>query len=190
MAFLSLGTGNIMALKPTIFKMNINLCDLNRDVYDTLSLTVAQHPSETTERMMARVMAFCFNAQEFLTFTKGLSVADDPDIWAKSLDDLFLLWIDVGEPAFERIKKASHQAKRVKVYSFNTKSEVWWKQSQSDFANIKVDVNQFQFSEIQMLAKLVKRSMDFSVTITGNSAYVAAELGECEVTCDNLQAVE
>lgn len=190
MAFLSLQIGNMMALKPTIFKMNINLSDLNRDIYETLNLTVAQHPSETTERMMARVMAFCFNAQEFLSFTKGLSVADDPDIWAKSLDDQFLLWVDVGEPAFERIKKASHQAKQVKIYSFNTKSDVWWKQSQSDFANLKVEVNQFHFSQIQQLAKLVKRTMDFSVTITGNSAYVAAELGECEISCESLQLIE
>ena len=96
----------IVAIKPTIFKMNINLADLNNDLYDTLNLTVAQHPSETPERMMARVLAYCLNTQEFLSFTKGLSVADDPDIWAKSLADEFLLWIDVGEPAFERIKKA------------------------------------------------------------------------------------
>ncbi|WP_354624520.1 YaeQ family protein [Psychromonas sp. MME2] len=176
-----------MALKPTIFKMNINLSDLNRDVYETLNLTVAQHPSETLERMMARVVAYCLNAQEFLSFTKGLSVADDPDIWAKGLDDQFLLWIDVGEPAFERIKKASHQAKQVKVYSFNSKSDVWWKQSQADFATVKVEVNQLQFVQIQALAKLVKRTMDFSVTITGDSAYIATELGECEISCLNLQ---
>ncbi|WP_028862963.1 YaeQ family protein [Psychromonas aquimarina] len=176
-----------MALKPTIYKMNINLSDLNNDVYDTLNLTVAQHPSETLERMTARVMAFCLNAQEFLTFTKGLSVADDPDIWAKSLADEFLLWIDVGEPAFERIKKARRQAQAVKVYSFNTKSAVWWKQSQADFAAVDVEVYQFQFEQIQALAKLLKRSMDLSLTISGDSLYAAAELGECEVTCSALQ---
>ena len=176
-----------MALKPTIFKMNINLSDLNNDLYDTLNLTVAQHPSETLERMMARVMAYCLNAQEFLSFTKGLSVADDPDIWAKSLSDEFLLWIDVGEPAFERIKKARRQAQAVKVYSFNTKSDVWWKQSQADFATLDVEVYQFEFAQIQALAKLVKRSMDLSVTISADSLYLAAELGECEVTCSALQ---
>jgi len=176
-----------MALKPTIFKMNINRSDLNNDIYDTFNLTVAQHPSETAERMMARVLAYCLNTQEFLTFTKGLSVADDPDIWAKSLADEFLLWIDVGEPTFERIKKARRQAQAVKVYSFNTKSDVWWKQSQADFAGIDVEVYQFQFDQIQALTKLLKRSMDLSVTISGDSLYVAAELGECEVTCSILQ---
>ncbi|MEH6453393.1 MAG: YaeQ family protein [Psychromonas sp.] len=176
-----------MALKPTIFKMNINLSDLNNDIYDTLNLTVAQHPSETTERMMARVMAYCLNTQEFLTFTKGLSVADDPDIWAKSLDDQFLLWIDVGEPAFDRIKKATRQAKAVKVYSFNTKSGVWWKQSQTNFSSLKAEVFQFDFEEIQTLAKHCKRTMDFSVTLSGDTAYIATESGECEINCLALQ---
>lgn len=177
-----------MALKPTIFKININLSDLNRDLYEPLSLTVAQHPSETLERMMARVMAYCLNAQEFLIFTKGLSVADDPDIWAKSLADEFLLWVDVGEPSFERIKKACRQAKEVKVYSFNTKSDVWWKQSQNDLQTIDADIYQFEFSQIQALTKLVKRSMDLSVTISGDSLYVAGEKGECEINCSALQA--
>jgi len=178
-----------MALKPTIFKMNVNRSDLNNDVYDAFSLTVAQHPSETTERMMARVIALCLHSQEeFITFTKGLSNVDDPDIWAKSLSDEFLLWIDMGEPAFERIKKGCRQAKSACVYSFNSKSDVWWQQTQHDFSTLKnLSVFQFQFDQIQQLAKLVKRTMELSITISGETTYVASELGECEVTHTVLQ---
>lgn len=179
-----------MALKPTIFKININLSDLNNDLYDTLNLTVAQHPSETQERMLVRVLAYCINAQEFLSFTKGLCVAEDPDIWAKSLAGEYLLWIDVGEPAFERIKKACRQAQAVKVYSFNSKSDVWWKQSENDFAKLDVEVYQFQYSQIKALAGLLQRTMDLSLTLSGDSVFVAAELGECEITCRTLQAIE
>ena len=75
-----------MALKPTIFKFKISLSDLNRNHYDTLNLTVAQHPSETAERMMVRVLAFCINAQEHLVFTPGLSAVDEPDLWVHTLD--------------------------------------------------------------------------------------------------------
>lgn len=96
-----------MALKPTVFKFQVSLSDLNRNYYDTLNLTVAQHPSETTERMMARVLAFCINAQEHLDFTRGLSTVEEPDIWARTLDDQISLWIDVGEPAVDRIKKSN-----------------------------------------------------------------------------------
>jgi len=176
-----------VALKPTIFKFKISLSDLNRNYYDTLNLTVAQHPSETPERMMVRVLAFCINAQEHLAFTQGLSAVDEPDIWAHSLDGQLALWIDVGEPAVDRIKKARRIAQAVKVYSFNTKSNAWWAQAGDQFNKLKVDVYQFEWAEIEALALLLQRTLDLSITITGDSAYIAAESGECEVEWRVLQ---
>ncbi|MDH5370099.1 MAG: YaeQ family protein [Gammaproteobacteria bacterium] len=176
-----------MAIKPTIYKMRISLSDLNRNYYDTLNLTLAQHPSETIERMMVRVLAYCINAEENLAFSKGLSEVDEPDIWKHSLDDQILLWIDVGEPAVDRIKKAGHIAKAVKVYSFNSKSDVWWSQVQNKMKMLPASVFKFEWDEIQALAALVERTMDMSISITGDSAYVATERGECEVGWEVLQ---
>ena len=176
-----------MAIKPTIYKLKISLSDLNRNYYDTLNLTLAQHPSETVERMMVRVLAYCINAEERLAFAKGLNADDEPDIWARSLDDQISLWIDVGEPAVERIKKASRLASTLKVYCFNSKSDVWWSQAQAKISRLKASIFQFQWEEIQALAALVQRTMEISVTITGDSAYVATELGECEVSWLVLQ---
>jgi uncharacterized protein YaeQ len=177
-----------MALKPTIYKFKIALTDLNRQYYDTLNLTIAQHPSETLERMMARMLAFCLNAQESLAFTKGLSSAEEPDLWAHTPDGRIALWIDVGEPAPERIKKATRIAQAVKVYSFNSKSNVWWMQEQAKLNPLNAAVFRFQWPDIQALAKLVQRTMDISVTVSEESAYVAAEAGECEVGWVVLQA--
>ena len=176
-----------MALKPKIYKLRISLSDVDRDYYDALNLTVAQHPSETLERMMVRVLAFCINAQEHLAFTKGLCAVDEPDIWVRTLDDRLALWIDVGEPAVDRIKKATRLSPAVKVYSFNSKSDVWWSQGRARFNELPVSVFQFQWTSIQALADLVQRTMDISITITGDSAYVAAESGECEVSWVPLQ---
>ena len=176
-----------MALKPTIYKLRIALSDINRNYYDTLNLTLAQHPSETVERMMVRVLAYCINAQEQLTFTKGISEAEEPDIWARTLDDQLMLWIDVGEPAAERIKKATRIAPTVKIYSFNSKSNVWWQQGQAKFKGLAVSVFQFQWKDVQTLATLAQRTMELSVTITDDSAYVATQTGECEVAWVTLQ---
>lgn len=176
-----------MALKPTIFKFKISLSDLNRHYYDSLNLTVAQHPSETPERMMVRVLVFCINAQGQLAFTPGLSAVDEPDIWAHSLDGQLALWIDVGEPAADRIKKATRLAQSVKVYSFNSKSNAWWAQAGAPFNKLAVSVYQFEWEKIQALAALLQRTMDLSITITGDSAYIAAESGECEVDWTILQ---
>jgi len=176
-----------MALKPKIYKSRITLSDIDRDYYTTLNLTIAQHPSETLERMMVRVLAFCINAREQLTFTKGLCAVEEPDIWARTLDDQISLWIDVGEPAVERIKKATRLSPAVKVYSFNSKSDVWWEQGRTRFNELPVSVYQLQWQDVQALAALVQRTMDVSVTITGESAYVAAAAGECEVSWVPLQ---
>lgn len=175
-----------MAIKPTIFKFRISLSDLNRDYYDTLNLTVAQHPSENTERMMTRVLAYCINAQEFLSFTKGLSDVEKPDIWVRTLDEQTALWIDIGEPALERVKKACRSAQAVKVYSFNTKTDVWWDQDESKFKQLCAEYYRFEWADILALAKMVERTMDFSVTITGDSAYIATSLGECEIPWQTL----
>ena len=171
-----------MASGSKICKLKISLSDIDRNHYDTLSLTVAQHPSETTERMMVRILVFCINARENLEFTKGLCAVDEPDIWAHSLDGQLLLWIDVGEPSVERIKKASRIANEVKVYSFNRKSIPWWEQGRDKFSQLKASFYRFEWQSIQSLAALYQRTMQLSITITGDSAYVATGLGECEVS--------
>jgi len=176
-----------LAIKPTIYKLRIALSDLERHYYDSLNLTIALHPSETQERMVARVLAFCLNAQTDLSFTKGLSAIDEPDIWLKLMDDTVDLWIDVGEPSVDRVKKASRQAKKVRVYSFNSKSDVWWEQSQSKVQFSNVSVTRFDYAQIEALTSHLERTSDWSVTVTGQSAYVATSSGEVEVTWDILK---
>jgi len=68
-----------MALRATIYKIELNVADMSRHHYATYPLTVARHPSETDERMMVRLLAFALNAHEDLNFTKGISDADEPD---------------------------------------------------------------------------------------------------------------
>ena len=97
------------------------------------------------------------------------------------------MWIDVGEPSVDRIKKASRQAREVKVYSFNSKSDVWWEQGRSKFAMLKASIFRFDLQSVKAFAALIERTMDVSITITGNSAFIAADLGECEVAWEPLQ---
>ncbi|MGD8110875.1 YaeQ family protein [Vibrio sp. TRT 17S01] len=179
-----------MALKPTIFKFRIALSDTNRDYYDTVNLTIAQHPSENLPRMIARVLAFCLNAQEGLTFTKGLSNIDEPDIWLQSLDGQTELWIEVGEPAVDRIKKACRQAKSVKVYSFNSKSNVWWEQTKNKVTQYPVEIVRFPWEPIEELANNLVRTMELSIMLTGTSLFIDSDSGSTEVCWETLQSNE
>jgi len=177
-----------VAIKPTIYKFKIDLSDVDRNYYDTLNLTVALHPSENPERMMARLMAFCMNAREDLTFTKGLCAVEEPDIWARTPDGRIDLWIDMGEPSFDRIKKAARQASRVTVYAFHFNAHGWWQRESSKYEGLDVSVYQLQWAGIQALAGMIRRTMDLSVTISGGTAYVSCPDGECEVTCTPLHS--
>lgn len=179
-----------MALKPTIFKIKVSLSDLNREVYDSLSLTIAQHPSETTERMMVRVLAYCLNSSASLVLCKGLSDTDEPDLWDLSDAGETELWIEVGEPSVERLKKATRAAKQVVVYCFNSKAPTWWNLEASKLDSEKLAVFQLPWLEVKALGALVERTMDISVTVSGDSVYVATAQGEQEITLVALKHSE
>lgn len=180
-----------MALKPTIYKFRISLSDLNRDFYDNFSFTVAQHPSENNARMLARVIAYCLNSRHPLKFTKGLSTTDEPDIWAHSLDDQILVWIDVGEPDAERVKKSSRKSERVKIYSFNTKSELWWQQNRQAISNYaNVEVYQLEHSALQVIACSLTRGMDMSVMISDTSIFIDIDSGSFKLDWKRLSRNE
>src|SRR5436853_4483687 len=120
-----------MALKSTIFKAELQVSDLDRSHFATHALTIARHPSETDERMMVRLLAFAFNADERLEFGRGLSSEEEPDLVKRDLTGSIELWIDVGLPDEREIRKASGRADEVKVYIYGGRGAgMWWAQKQ------------------------------------------------------------
>jgi len=177
-----------MALKPTIYKFDLALADMDRNCYESLPLTVAQHPSETIERMVVRVLARCLHHHERLTFTRGLSENEEPDLWQKSLDGRIERWIEVGEPSLERLKKAARLADEVIVISFNTRSDVWWRQLAGRLPADTASVYRLSWPEVVTLAALIGRTGELSVTIDRPSLFVAAEVGQAELILETLRA--
>ncbi|MBZ0093098.1 MAG: YaeQ family protein, partial [Sulfuricellaceae bacterium] len=102
-----------MAIKSTIIKADLQIADMDRAYYHNHALTIAQHPSETDERIMVRVLAFALYADENLAFGKGLSADDEPDLWQKDPTGAIDLWIDVGLPDERAIRKACGRARQV-----------------------------------------------------------------------------
>ena len=105
-----------MAISSTVFVFEIDLSDTDRHVYETLSLRIARHPSESDEFLVARLLAYCLEFTEGIEFSKGLSAADDPPIAVRDLTGTLRAWIDVGTPSVERLHRASKAAPRVAVY--------------------------------------------------------------------------
>lgn len=164
-----------MAIKSTVFKVDLQITDIDRGYYQTHLLTVARHPSETNERMFMRIIAFSINASDALQFTKGISSDDEPDIWEKSLSDETILWIDLGQPDEKRIRQACGKAQSVIIYTYNQRSAtIWWEQIKDKlkrFNNLSV-VN-LSISDIEGIETMVARTIELQCTIQDGQVWLS-----------------
>src|ERR1700755_3586207 len=106
-----------MALGATIYVFSIELSDSDRGVYESLELRVARHPSEAPDYLITRVLAYCLEYTEGISFSNGLSTPDEPTIAVRDLTGALRVWIDVGAPSAERLHRASKATPRVAVYT-------------------------------------------------------------------------
>jgi uncharacterized protein YaeQ len=161
-----------MALKPTIYKAQVELADSDNNRYESLALTLARHPSETLERMATRLLAYCLNAERGLEFTRGLSTAEEPDIWQHSDNGEIAHWIEVGQPEHPRLRKACGRARQVSLYTFGKSSDTWWKLNGEAIGALPhLHAWQFAWPEIVAIAALLERTMQLSVSIVGGIIY-------------------
>src|SRR6202047_1928680 len=87
-----------MALGDTIYVFDIELANSDSSVYASLRVSVARHPSETPERLCARVHADCLEFTEGIALANGLSDPHEPAIAVRDLTGVLKAWIDVGAP--------------------------------------------------------------------------------------------
>ena len=106
-----------MALTATIYNFTIGLSDVDRAVYESLSLKAARHPSESAEHLLTRVLAYCLEYAEGIAFSRGISDPDEPALSVRDLTGALKVWIDIGSPDAARLHKASKSAPRVAVYT-------------------------------------------------------------------------
>ncbi len=178
-----------MAISATIFKAVLTIADMNRHYYQQHELTVAQHPSENNFRFMVRLIAFALNASEELTFTKGLSTDDEPELWQKSLTGEIELWVDFGQVDEKRIRKACGRAKEVRLYTYNDrKSTVWWKQNQNKYKRYK-NLNVYHL-HADGCDDLVSRKMELLFNIDDHEVSVSNEETAVTVRVKKLEIVE
>ncbi|MDP4651056.1 MAG: YaeQ family protein [Haliea sp.] len=164
-----------MALKSTIFKIDLNVADIDRQVYGDFPLTLARHPSETIERMMLRVLAFALHANEQLTFGRGISTDDEPDLWQKDLTGSVELWIELGAPDPDRLRKACARGQHVVLYMYGDRSvPVWWQKHAGTLARFKhLSVWQVDDSSLGALAQMAKPGLNLQCTISDGEVMVS-----------------
>jgi len=162
-----------VALKPTIYKAQIELADSDRGCFDTLNLTLARHPSETLERMAVRLLAYCLNTTRGLEFTRGLSTAEEPDLWQHSDSGEIEHWIEIGQPEEPRLRKACGRTKKVSVYAFGRSADTWWKLNGEAISALpRLQIWQFNWGEVESAAGLLDRNAKLTLSIVGGMLYL------------------
>lgn len=156
-----------MALKSTVVKAELQISDMDRHYYGSHGLTLAQHPSETDERLMVRLLAFALMAEDRLEFGKGLSNEEEPDLWRKDYTGLIEQWIDLGQPDESRVRKACGRAREVVVVNYGGRAaDLWWDRNAALLERHRnLTVLDIAPEAVDALTALMVRSMRFNVMV-------------------------
>ena len=186
--------GDTMALKATIYKLQVELADMDRNLYGDYSLTIASHPSETEERMLVRILAFALNVPPNndlgdLEFGKDICDTDGPSLWQRDLTGQVEHWIEIGQPDDRRLMKASGRAKQVSVYSFSSSTAIWWADVATKITRARnITVWQIPAEQSKALSGLAQRGMKLQVTVQDSVVWVGDGTRSIEITPIRLLA--
>ncbi len=162
-----------MALTATVYNFVVELADVDRGIYETLDLKLAQHPSETAEYMLTRVFAYCLEYEEGIEFTRGLSTTDEPPIWVRDPTGHLVAWIDVGAPSADRLHKASKLADRVALYTHRDLRQLLPQfEGQKIHRREEIPIYAFDRVFIDGIVPLVDRRTKMSLSVTERHLYV------------------
>lgn len=177
-----------MALKATIYKVDLQIANMDRNYYQQHQLTLAKHPSETDERVMVRLLAFALHADEALAFGRGLSVDDEPDLWLKDMTGAIDLWIDVGLPDERDVRKACGRARQVVVLVYGGRTaDMWWSQNSDKLKRQhNLTVINLPVASTQALAELVSRTMTLNFTMQDGQIWLSGETASVEIAPTKL----
>ncbi|NJM06911.1 YaeQ family protein [Candidatus Gracilibacteria bacterium] len=163
-----------MAQGATVYNLSIELADVDRGVYESFELRTARHPAESAEYLVTRLLAYCCEYAEGISFTQGISAGDEPAIWLRDATGRVLLWVEVGLPDAERLHRGSKQSERTAVYTHRDVTQLL-----SQLVGKKIHraaaipVYAFDRRLIKALAESVDRRSTLRITITEGQLFVA-----------------
>jgi uncharacterized protein YaeQ len=181
-----------MALPATMRKFEISLADSDRQIYESLDLRVAQHPSESERYLVARVVARALEHTDGLDFSKGgVSDDDEPALVHRDLRGDLVAWIEVGAPAPDRVHKASKAAPRVAIYAWKNPEQL-----AADIAERRVyrepELYALDPAWLDAVAATLDRTNRWDLAVTGGTLYltIGEKLFESSVRRLPIQAIQ
>lgn len=162
-----------MALTSTIYAFEVQLANVDRGVYEALSLRVAMHPSESAEYFVARMLAYCLEYAEGITFSRGISDPDEPTIAVRDLTGALRTWIEIGAPDAARLHKASKASPRTVIYTHRDPSTLQ-RQLIGEKIHRASDIEFYAIDRelISGFAARLERRMKFDMSFTDGMLYI------------------
>lgn len=163
-----------MALGATIYNLDVQLANVDRGVYETLSFRAAQHPSESSEYFVARVLAYCLEYAEGIAFSKGLAEPDEPAISVRDLTGALVSWIEIGAPDAGRLHRASKASPRLAVYTHkDPRALLRSLEGERIHRASEIEIYAFDRGLIAGLAERLDRRLALDVSLNDGELYVA-----------------
>lgn len=164
-----------VALTATIYIADIDLADHDRGVYDTLSLRLARHPSESDEYLVTRLLAYALEYRDGIAFsTGGLSSPDEPAVAVRDLTGALEAWVEIGWPDAARLHKAAKAAPRVAVYPHKDVTQ-WLRRLEGERIHraAEIVVRAIGADLITALVARLDRRLAFSLAVSGEELFVS-----------------
>ena len=163
-----------MALTATIYNFDIDLADMDRQVYESLALRLARHPSESEEYLVARLIAYLLEFAKGIEFSRGVSSPEDPAIAIRDLTGAIETWIDIGTPDADRLHKASKAARRVVVYTHKDPAQLLKQLAGRRIHNEQaLELYAIDRAVVSALAARLERRVAFSLSVNDRELYLS-----------------
>lgn len=170
-----------MAQTATVYLFDIQLSDMDREVYELLALRVARQPSETEPYLLTRVLAYCLEYVEGLAFSRGLAEPDEPALSVRDLTGALRVWIDIGAPDAARLHKASKAAPRVAVYTHKDPAPLLRQLAEASIHRAEaLEIYAVDRALLTELAARLERRMTFALAVSDGHLYLT--LGETSIS--------
>ncbi len=177
-----------MAQGSTTYHLRISLSDVDRNVYETLDLRLARHPSETMRYLLTRTIAYCLSYEEGIAFSKGgLSDTDAPPITVRDLTGLLTVWIEIGAPSAERLHKAAKAASKVALYTYADPTLLQREAKTRTIHKVDgIEVHRLEPAFLDAIEPHVGRNSELELTRNEGQLYVSVDGETLEGTLERI----
>ncbi len=173
-----------MAPPGTVHRFEVSVSDVDRDVYESFDLRIAQHPSESMRYLLTRTLAYCLSYEEGIAFSKGgLSSAEDPPVSVRDATGLLLAWIDVGSPSAERLHKAAKAARRVAIFTHSDLAPLR-REAEAIHKAASIEVFRIAPELLDALERRIQRNATLELTRNEGMLYVTVDGEQFEGAID------